>query len=202
MHLVAPHLYIPQSSRDLLFPLFIAQRSYPAYPYHGPVTVCAIYNKRPVAIIVLRPSLCPDYSFPLFPRPPSRKSRPSASPTLPQHRSPTPTQNIATRARPLPYHSTDHRPRPRTSRHERVPCITTAQITDPDPELRILAMGTSGTNTRGAFAALFQPTHPNVAWAIRQSTTAYPPDYSITTAYELLSQQVPDFTRSVEAGLS
>src|SRR5437773_6262735 len=38
MHLVAPHLYIPQSSRDLLFPLFIAQRSYPAYPYHGPVT--------------------------------------------------------------------------------------------------------------------------------------------------------------------
>ena len=63
-------------------------------------------------------------------------------------------------------------------------------------------MSTSGTNTREAFAALFQPTHPNVAWAIRQSTTAYPLDFSITTAYELLSQQVPDFTHCLEAGLS
>ena len=63
-------------------------------------------------------------------------------------------------------------------------------------------MSTSGKNTREAFAALFQPTHPNVAWAIRQSTTAYPLDFSITTAYELLSQQVPDFTHCLEAGLS
>src|SRR5436190_22838213 len=35
-------------------------------PRCGTVTVCAINNKCPVAITVLRPSLCLDYSFPLF----------------------------------------------------------------------------------------------------------------------------------------
>src|SRR5436190_2174521 len=134
-------------------------------PRCGTVTVCAINNKCPVAIIVFRPSLCLDYSFPLF------------------------------------FHvlcSFRHENRdPGTSR------VITAPDPDhrPEPEYRILAMGSSGTNTREAFAALFQPAHPNIAWAIRQATTAYPLEFSIATAYELLSQQVPDFTRSLEAGL-
>lgn len=60
----------------------------------------------------------------------------------------------------------------------------------------------TNSNTRDILADRFQATHPNVAWAIRQSPTMYPSSFPAQEAYQHLSQHTPDFLNSIEGGLS
>jgi hypothetical protein len=57
-------------------------------------------------------------------------------------------------------------------------------------------------NSRDAFADRFQATHPNVAWAIRQSSTVYPNSFPAQEAYQHFAQHTPDFLNSIEHGLT
>jgi hypothetical protein len=58
----------------------------------------------------------------------------------------------------------------------------------------------AGTTGHG-FADHFQAIYPNIAWAVRNSPTAYPDAFQHTDAYQHLVNNTPDFLQSTELDL-